>query len=206
MITVPERIDFAKIPQVVDIPHLLEVQLASYERFLQRSVPMDKREVIGLESVFHSVFPVVSARGEFTLEYLGYSIGEPKYSVDECQERDLTFSAPLKAHAPPRRARGTEDGEKRTRTSSSRGLPRRASPHHRQGDVHHQRRRARDREPAPPLAGRRSSTRRSTRTGSSSSRRASSRTAARGSSSASTSTTSCTCTSTASGSCRSRCC
>ena len=97
MITVPERIDFAKIPQVVDIPHLLEVQLASYERFLQRSVPMDKREVIGLESVFHSVFPVVSARGEFTLEYLGYSIGEPKYGVEECKERDLTFAAPLKA-------------------------------------------------------------------------------------------------------------
>ena len=97
MITVPERIDFAKIPQVVDIPHLLEVQLASYERFLQRNVPMDKREVIGLESVFHSVFPVVSARGEFTLEYLGYSIGEPKYGVEECKERDLTFAAPLKA-------------------------------------------------------------------------------------------------------------
>jgi len=48
MITVPERIEFAKIPQVVDIPHLLEVQLASYERFLQRSVPMDKREGVGL--------------------------------------------------------------------------------------------------------------------------------------------------------------
>jgi DNA-directed RNA polymerase subunit beta len=97
MITMPERIDFAKIPQVVDIPHLLEVQLASYERFLQRGVPMDKREVIGLESVFRSVFPVVSARGEFTLEYLGYSIGEPKYGVEECKERDLTFAAPLKA-------------------------------------------------------------------------------------------------------------
>jgi DNA-directed RNA polymerase subunit beta len=97
MITVPERIDFAKIPQVVDIPHLLEVQLASYERFLQRSVPMDKRENTGLESVFRSVFPVVSARGEFTLEYLGYSMGEPKYGVEECKERDLTFAAPLKA-------------------------------------------------------------------------------------------------------------
>ncbi|MDD4858447.1 MAG: DNA-directed RNA polymerase subunit beta, partial [Candidatus Krumholzibacteria bacterium] len=97
MITVPERIDFSKIPQVVEIPHLLEVQLASYERFLQRGVPMDKREKTGLESVFHSVFPVVSARGEFTLEYLGYSIGEPKYSVAECKERDLTYAAPLKA-------------------------------------------------------------------------------------------------------------
>ncbi len=97
MITVPERVSFAKIPQVVDLPHLLEVQLESYERFLQRNVPMDRRESVGLESVFHSVFPVVSARGEFTLEYVGYMIGEPKYTVEECKERDLTFAAPLKA-------------------------------------------------------------------------------------------------------------
>jgi len=97
MIKLPERIDFTKIPQVVDIPHLLEVQLESYERFLQRNVPMDKREAMGLENVFRSVFPVVSARGEFTLEYVGYAIGEPKYGVEECKERDLTYAAPLKA-------------------------------------------------------------------------------------------------------------
>ncbi|MBN1164826.1 MAG: DNA-directed RNA polymerase subunit beta [Candidatus Krumholzibacteriota bacterium] len=97
MIKMPERIDFTKIPQVKDIPHLLEVQLASYERFLQRRVPIDKRKNIGLESVFRSVFPVVSSRGGFTLEYIGYSVGEPKYSVTECKERDLTFAVPLKA-------------------------------------------------------------------------------------------------------------
>jgi DNA-directed RNA polymerase subunit beta len=97
MITVPERVSFAKIPQVVELPHLLEVQLESYERFLQRNVPLDRRENVGLESVFHSVFPVVSARGEFTLEYVGYTIGEPKYTVEECKERDLTYAAPLKA-------------------------------------------------------------------------------------------------------------
>lgn len=97
MITVPERFSFAKIPQVVELPHLLEVQLESYERFLQRNVPLDRRENVGLESVFRSVFPVVSARGEFALEYVGYAIGEPKYTVEECKERDLTFAAPLKA-------------------------------------------------------------------------------------------------------------
>jgi len=58
---------------------------------------MDKRKNIGLEAVFRSVFPVVSARGEFTLEYLGYTVGEPKYTVEECKERDLTYAAPLKA-------------------------------------------------------------------------------------------------------------
>ena len=97
MITVPERASFAKIPQVVELPHLLEVQLESYERFLQRNVPIDRRENVGLESVFRSVFPVVSTRGEFALEYVGYAIGEPKYTVEECKERDLTFAAPLKA-------------------------------------------------------------------------------------------------------------
>ena len=97
MILKPDRIDFGKIPQVMEIPHLLEVQLASYERFLQRRVPIDKREDIGLESVFRSVFPVVSSRGDFTLEYIGYSVGEPKYTVEECKERDLTYAVPLKA-------------------------------------------------------------------------------------------------------------
>ncbi len=97
MIKLPDRIDYSKIPRVKEIPHLLEVQLASYERFLQQNVPIDKREDIGLEAVFKSVFPVVSARGEFTLEYLGYVVGEPKYTVEECKERDLTYAAPLKA-------------------------------------------------------------------------------------------------------------
>jgi DNA-directed RNA polymerase subunit beta len=97
MIQIPERINYSKIPQVMEIPHLLEVQLESYERLLQRKIPMDKREDIGLEAVFRSVFPVVSTRGDFTLEYLGYSIGEPKYTVEECKERDLTYAVPLKA-------------------------------------------------------------------------------------------------------------
>ncbi len=97
MIKMPDRIDYGKIPQVMEIPHLLEVQLASFERFLQRKVPIDKREDIGLQAVFNSVFPVVSTKGDFTLEYLGYSVGEPKYTVEECKERDLTHAVPLKA-------------------------------------------------------------------------------------------------------------
>ncbi len=97
MIKKPERINFGKIQQVKEIPHLLEVQLASYERFLQRNVQIDKRENIGLEAVFKSVFPVVSSRNDFSLEYIGYSVGEPKYTVTECKERDLTYAVPLKA-------------------------------------------------------------------------------------------------------------
>ncbi len=92
----PKR-NYAKIQPVIEIPDLLEVQIESFEDFLQTRVPPRQREKRGLEGVFHAIFPIESSRGDFILEYLEYSVGEPKYSVDECQERDLTFVAPLKA-------------------------------------------------------------------------------------------------------------
>jgi len=91
------RVTFANIPEVMEIPNLLAVQLESYEQFLQRDVPIDKRRNQGLESVFNSVFPIESPKGNYKLEYHGYLIGESKYSEEECKERDLTFAAPLKA-------------------------------------------------------------------------------------------------------------
>ena len=91
------RIQFAKIPDVMEIPNLLAIQLESYAEFLQREVPIDKRKDQGLESVFNSVFPIESPKGKYKLEYHGYIISEPKYSEEECKERDLTFAAPLKA-------------------------------------------------------------------------------------------------------------
>ncbi|MCP5043781.1 MAG: DNA-directed RNA polymerase subunit beta, partial [bacterium] len=89
--------NYAKIDPVIAIPDLLEVQLASFEDFLQSRTPSRQREVKGLEGVFRAIFPIESNRGDFILEFLEYNVGEPKYSVDECQERDLTFVAPLKA-------------------------------------------------------------------------------------------------------------
>ncbi|MGD8413756.1 MAG: DNA-directed RNA polymerase subunit beta [Candidatus Latescibacterota bacterium] len=91
------RVTFANIPEVMEIPNLLAVQLESYDQFLQRDVPIDKRQNQGLESVFNSVFPIESPKGNYKLEYHGYIIGESKYSEEECKERDLTFAAPLKA-------------------------------------------------------------------------------------------------------------
>ncbi len=91
------RINFAKIPEVMEIPNLLAIQLESYAEFLQREVPIDKRADQGLESVFNSVFPIESPKGKYKLEYHGYIISEPKYSEEECKERDLTYAAPLKA-------------------------------------------------------------------------------------------------------------
>ena len=91
------RVNFSTIPSVMDIPNLLSIQLDSYAEFLQKDVPIDKREDQGLESVFRSVFPIESPKGKYKLEYHGFIISEPKYSEEECKERDLTFAAPLKA-------------------------------------------------------------------------------------------------------------
>ncbi len=90
------RKDFSKIPPLVDVPFLLAVQTSSYERFLQRYTPPQKREHHGLQAVFNSVFPIPSFKGTTSLEFVEYTIGEPKYDAEECRERGMTFSAPLK--------------------------------------------------------------------------------------------------------------
>ena len=92
-----ERVTFQKIPDVMDVPNLLAVQLESYASFLQTDVDPEKRLDQGLESVFLSVFPIDSPKGKYLLEYHGYTVGESKYTEEECKERDLTFAAPLKA-------------------------------------------------------------------------------------------------------------
>ncbi len=108
------RRSFSKLDPnwVVELPHLLDVQLRSFENFLQLESPPEERKMMGLQEVFSSVFPIGDTRGLFSLEFVSYSIGDPKYSVDECQERDLTFSAPLKATL-RLRIREDIDGEKR---------------------------------------------------------------------------------------------
>ncbi len=90
------RRSYSKISSDFQMPNLLAVQLESYRDFLQVGVPVGMRQDSGLESVFQSIFPIVSTREHLTLEYLYYMTGEPKYTVEECQERGLTFSVPLK--------------------------------------------------------------------------------------------------------------
>ncbi len=90
------RRSYSQIASNFEMPNLLAVQLESYNDFLQVGVPHEQRRDRGLESVFLNIFPITSTRGNLTLEYLYYLTGEPKYTVDECQERGLTFSVPLK--------------------------------------------------------------------------------------------------------------
>ncbi len=94
-----ERKNFSKIDREwnIQIPNLLDVQLKSFHDFLQMPVDPQKRRNEGLQEVFTSVFPISDPRELFSLEFVAYDIGEPKYSVEECVERDLTYSAPLKA-------------------------------------------------------------------------------------------------------------
>ncbi|MDY0091993.1 MAG: DNA-directed RNA polymerase subunit beta [Candidatus Vecturithrix sp.] len=94
--TVRTRLDFGEIPVILDIPNLIEVQQQSYERFLQLDVPPDEREEIGLQEIFHSVFPISDYNDLALLEFVSYSFGKPKYSAAECRERGMTYSIPLK--------------------------------------------------------------------------------------------------------------
>src|ERR1700741_920555 len=91
------RKDFGKIPSIVEIPNLIEVQKRSYETFLQKDGPADRREELGLQAVFKSVFPIADYNDNALLEFDSYHFGDPKYTVEECHDRGMTFAIPLKA-------------------------------------------------------------------------------------------------------------
>jgi DNA-directed RNA polymerase subunit beta len=90
------RKSYAQIKQVIDIPNLIDIQKQSYEKFLQMDVPPDEREDIGLQGVFKSVFPIKDFNETCSLEFVSYHLEKPKYDVEECHQRGMTFAAPLK--------------------------------------------------------------------------------------------------------------
>jgi DNA-directed RNA polymerase subunit beta len=90
------RRNFGKIRKIVEIPNLIEIQRRSYEEFLQLNVPPGERRDTGLQGVFRSVFPIKDFNETASLEFVSYALGEPKYSVQECHERGMTYAAPLK--------------------------------------------------------------------------------------------------------------
>ena len=90
------RKDFGKLPQVMDVPYLLAIQLDSYYDFLQQDRSPDERHEIGLHAAFKSVFPIESFSGNAALEYVSYRFGTPAFDVKECQLRGVTYSAPLR--------------------------------------------------------------------------------------------------------------
>ena len=90
------RKSFGKSKKIIDLPNLIDVQKQSYERFLQQSVNPDVRQDIGLQAVFKSVFPIYDFDKTSSLEFVRYYLENPKYDVDECRERGMTYASPLK--------------------------------------------------------------------------------------------------------------
>src|ERR1700693_1713723 len=90
------RKNFGRIPEVAPMPNLIEVQRSSYDHFLQMGVSAEERGNVGLQEVFKSVFPIRDFSERAQLEFVRYELETPKYEVDECQQRGITFAAPLK--------------------------------------------------------------------------------------------------------------
>ncbi|OEU73168.1 MAG: DNA-directed RNA polymerase subunit beta [Desulfuromonadales bacterium C00003068] len=90
------RKHFSEIKRVIDMPNLIDIQKNSYKRFLQAELPATARQDIGLEAVFRSVFPIKDFSETCSLEYVSYMLETPKYDVEECHQRGMTFAAPVK--------------------------------------------------------------------------------------------------------------
>jgi DNA-directed RNA polymerase subunit beta len=95
--TTNQRINFGKIGNIAETPDLLAVQIQSFREFFQLETTPDKRNVEGLFRVFKENFPITDTRNIFVLEFLDYFIDPPRYTIEECMERGLTYAVPLKA-------------------------------------------------------------------------------------------------------------
>ena len=90
------RRSFGRIRKIIDLPYLIEIQKNSYELFLQKDTAPTERQNMGLQEVFKSVFPIKDFNETASLEFVSYTLGEPKYDVEECHQRGMTYAAPLK--------------------------------------------------------------------------------------------------------------
>jgi len=90
------RKNFEKIPDIMRIPNLIDIQKKSYESFLQQHVPTELRANSGLQWVFKSVFPIKNYNETSSLEFVSYGLGAHKYDIDECRQKELTYASPLK--------------------------------------------------------------------------------------------------------------
>ncbi|MDD5167006.1 MAG: DNA-directed RNA polymerase subunit beta, partial [Candidatus Omnitrophica bacterium] len=91
-----KRKSFAKLKEVYDLPHLLDVQLEAYREFLQLDSTLQDRKRQGLQEVFEELFPIENANRSVKLEFISYTLGKPKYNISESKRRALSYAAPLK--------------------------------------------------------------------------------------------------------------
>jgi len=92
-----KRISYSKIPQILDYPNLMDVQVKFFEEFIQEEVAPSERRSEGLQAVFENVLPITDSRGNYELQFVEYYLDKPKYNLRECQERGVTYAVPLKA-------------------------------------------------------------------------------------------------------------
>lgn len=113
--TIPftKRLSFGKTQQVVDYPDFLDIQLESFRRFAQLNKAPQNRNNVGLQAIFTEHFPIQDTREDHTLEFLYYTVDTPRYTIEECQERGLTYSLPLKAKL---RLSSSSSGDEATET------------------------------------------------------------------------------------------
>ncbi len=93
---VPAVESFGRVADVLEVPNLVELQTRSYGDFLQADVPYGERRNVGLEAILREIFPIKSFNGEIALEYVGFELGRPRYTPDECRRLRMTFGAPFK--------------------------------------------------------------------------------------------------------------
>ena len=95
--TQTERLNFSNVKNRPDYPDFLDIQIQSFQDFFQLETKSDEREAEGLYKTFMENFPITDTRNQFVLEFLDYFVDPPRYSIQECIERGLTYSVPLKA-------------------------------------------------------------------------------------------------------------
>ena len=106
-----QRRSYAKIPEVLELPDLVEVQKRSYEEFLQRDVPAGERVNVGLEAAFREMLHITDFSETASISYISYDLGKPKYDIVECQERGMTYAIPLKVKVQMSVRRKPEEGD-----------------------------------------------------------------------------------------------
>src|SRR5947209_9276254 len=94
------RKNLGRVRRIVDVPNLIDIQKSSYDKFLQMSVPPNQREEIGLQAVFRSAFPIKDFNGTSELVFVSYNLEAPKYDVEECRQRGITYCPPIKRTHP----------------------------------------------------------------------------------------------------------
>src|SRR3954453_11576513 len=90
------RKNLGRISRVIEVPNLIDIQKSSYDKFLQSTVPQSERVEVGLQAVFRSVFPIKDFNGTSELVFVSYNLEKPKYDVEECRQRGMTYAAPIK--------------------------------------------------------------------------------------------------------------